>query len=561
MSKIDGKYLRSNDIESSIARAFMQGAGFKEEDMRKKPVIGICNSWSELNPCNMNLQHIAQYVKKGIEEAGGIPVEFPTISIHEQINNPSSLLLRNLMTMDVEEMINRSPIDGVVLLNGCDKTVPAQLMGAISAGKPMISVPAGPRGTSMCGGKPLTIHSLWEQKEKRQKDEINDHDWDAYMSKLIPTPGTCNVMGTASTMAAIVEALGLSIPGTAFYETMSNEREEASIATGRLAVEMVRENRTPDQFVTLKSLENAYRVVSALGGSTNGIIHLEAIAGRVGLHLGIERLKEWSETTPHLVAVSPSGAYSLQDFIEVGGIPALMKHLQSFIHQDSAVITGEKWNDVLADIEIKASPVLHTVEQPINEDGGIAILKGSLAPTGAVFKRSAVPEKYWIHRGPALVFDGMEEMNAKINDPALPVDENSVIILRGIGPVGAPGMPETAKVPIPKKLWEQGVTNMVRISDGRMSGTADGAVVLHVTPEAAVGGPIAFVENGDLIELDAVKGLLNVCISEEQLRERKASFVKKQGAKRGYEWLYHQHVMQADKGADFDFLTKNGREN
>ncbi|RST72685.1 dihydroxy-acid dehydratase [Siminovitchia acidinfaciens] len=553
-SRIDGDYLRSNHIESSIARAFMQGAGFSEKDLKERPVVGIFNSWSEMNPCNLNLDQIAKSVREGIMEAGGLPVEIPTISIHEQINYPSSLLLRNLMAMDVEEMIKRSPVDGVVLLNGCDKTVPAQIMGAISAGKPAISLSAGPRALSIYKGEEMTIHSLWGKKEERQKGEINDKGWEEYLSKLIPGPGTCNVMGTASTMSALMEALGLALPGTSFFPSQSKERELAAKKTGRMAVEMIKEKRTPDQIVTLESLENAFRTVCALGGSTNAVIHLEAIAGRAGLRIGIDRFRLWSETTPHLVAVSPSGPYSLHDFSQAGGVPALFKRLATLLHLESRVVTGETWSKIIGRTESTDSPVLRTLDNPINPDGGLAILKGSLAPGGAVFKRSAVPKEFWTHRGPATVFEGIEDMEKRINDPNLPVGPESVIILRGMGPKGGPGMPESAKVPIPKKLWESGVRNMVRISDGRMSGTADGAVVLHVTPESAEGGPLALVQDGDIIELDAIKGRLELLVDAKELDKRRKNLQKAKSPSRGYDWLYHQHVTQADTGVDFDFL-------
>ncbi|MFZ4453650.1 dihydroxy-acid dehydratase [Salibacterium aidingense] len=553
----NGNNLRSDDTESSITRAFMQGAGFLEEKMQKRPVVGICNSWSELNPCNHNLRDVAERVKQGVIAAGGVPVEFPTISVHEQVNNPSSLFLRNLMSMDVEEMIKHSPIDGVVLLNGCDKTVPAQIMGAVSADKPMISLSAGPRNTSVCGGEAMTIHNLWGKKAEREKGEVADEEWREFTKNLIPSAGTCNVMGTASTMAAMVEALGLSLPATAFLPATSAARLRAAESTGETAIHMIEERRTPATYITEKSLENAYRTVCALGGSTNALIHLEAIAGRMGLCIGVERFREWNETTPQLAAVIPSGPYLLEELDEAGGIPGLFSRMPSLLHLECPVITGETWAETMQKTKGKESPALRSLDHPVQEGGGLAVLQGSLAPGGAVFKRSAVPREWWQHRGPALVFDGLDDMKARINDPDLDVEPESVLVLRGMGPVGGPGMPESAKIPIPKKIWDKGIKNMLRLSDGRMSGTADGAVVLHVTPEAAAGGPLSLVRDGDMIELDAVNCRIDLDIGQKELEQRiDANAAEKQPPLRGYEWLYHHHVTQADKGADFDFLRK-----
>ncbi|WP_096200526.1 dihydroxy-acid dehydratase [Bacillus sp. FJAT-45350] len=551
---IDGSIFRSDNIEGDVSRAFMQGAGFSNEMLKTRRVIGICTSWSEVNPCNINLRSISESVKRGILAAGGVPVEFPTISIHEQLNNPSSLILRNLMAMDVEEMIQRSPIDGVVLLNGCDKTVPAQIMGAISAGKPTISLSAGPRNTSKCGGKVMTIHDLWSKKDERQKGEVTDQEWEKFISELIPSAGTCNVMGTASTMSSIVESLGLALPGSSFLPATSAGRQRIAEETGRIAVQLTEAKRTPDQIVTEKSLENAFRVVCAIGGSTNAVLHLEAIAGRLGIRIGVERFNKWSETTPQLVAVSPAGPYLLEDFNEAGGIPALVKRLSPKMHLDTINVKGETWAEAIGEVTEFNSPVLRSLENPINDAGGLAILQGSLAPKGAVFKRAAAPRELWRHSGPALVFDGLDDMNKRIDDPNLPVESNSVLVLRGLGPIGGPGMPESAKIPIPRRLWDQGVRDMLRISDGRMSGTADGAVVLHVSPESAIGGPLALVKDGDIIKLDAVECRLDLLVNEEELEERRKTLVLPESPSRGYDWLYHQHVTQANEGADFDFL-------
>lgn len=534
-------------------RVFLRGAGYSASFVRRRPVVGICTSWSELTPCNLGLRRIAESVKRGVTAAGGLPLEFPTISLSESMMEPSTLFLRNLMSIDVEQMIVRSPIDVVVLLNGCDKTVPAQLMGALSAGKPAISIAAGPRPPVRWRDRTLTIDDLWRADDDRRSGAMTEDDWIELEGALNSGHGTCNVMGTATTMAAVAEVMGMAMPGTSLLQAGSAPRDAAAEETGARAVALASEALIPQRLITPEALENAFRVVCAIGGSTNAVIHLEAIAGRIGWHIGFDRLTEWSKTTPVLAGVRPSGPHLIEDLHAVGGIPAVMQELGDLLHLDALAGDGQPWSTVTRTCRRSTGSVLATRVEPLQHAGGIALLRGSLAPRGAVLKRTASGTALHRHRGLAVTFNGADDLSRRIDDPALPVDARSVLVLRNVGPVGGPGMPEV-RIPVPEKLLREGITDVLRISDGRMSGTGSGTVVLHVSEEAAVGGPIGLVEDGDEIEIDVEAGRLDLLVSEDELSRRRSLFKGQAPPTRGYDELYWGHVLQAHDGADLDFL-------
>ena len=550
-----GAAFRDDGPDGLIARAFLRGAGWSAEMVRRGPVIGIATSWSELNPCNAGLRELAAGVKRGVLVAGGLPLEFPTISIAEPFVRPSSLYLRNLMAMDVEEMVLASPVDGVVLLGGCDKTIPAQLMGAFSAGKPALALAAGPRPVSRWKGRPLTVDDLWPQIDARRAGTMPDADWAALEACLNCGTGTCNVMGTAITMAAIAESLGMALPGTTLLPAASAARLAAAEATGRRAVELALSGRCPGDVVTMDALENAFRVVCGVGGSTNALIHLEALAGRLGYRLGVERLRGWSESTPQVADVRPTGKYLLEDLEEAGGIPAVMRELAPVLHLGATAGDGRPWADVITSLTGDTGhDVLRSLSSPAAPLGALVLLRGTLAPAGAVLKRTGADPRLSRHRGPAVVFEGVDDLHARIDDPALEVSPDSVLVLRGMGPVGGPGMPEVGHLPIPARLRRAGVADMVRVSDARMSGTATGTVVLHVSPEAAVGGPLSVVRDGDLIDLDVATGRVDLLVSSDEIGRRGPSPDRRPQVRRGYAALHQAHVLQAEQGCDFDFL-------
>jgi len=537
-----------------LHRAFLRGAGYSEGDVRRSPVIGVCSSWSELNPCNAGLRDLAECVKAGVRAAGGIALEFPTISISEPFTRPTSLFLRNLMSMDVEECIASAPIDGVVLLAGCDKTVPAQLMGALSAGKPALMVTAGPRPVPCVRGEPFTIDDVWPACEQRRLGAMSDDAWKALEGDMNTGFGTCNVMGTALTMAAVAEMLGFALPGSSLPSAASERRRDIAADTGRQIVALVQHGRAPISGVTAASLENAFRVVCALGGSTNAVIHLEAIAGRAGVTIGVERFARWSASTPHLANVRPGGHMLLSDLDEAGGVPAVVKALAPLLDLDVMTATGARWRELVAGMSFAPHPALATMDNPLSPRGSMVMLRGNLAPRGAILKTAGAHDpRLQRHRGRAIVFDGMADLHARIDDPSLDVTPDSVLVLRGLGVIGAPGMPEVGHIPIPAKLARAGVTDMLRISDARMSGTATGTIVLHVTPEAAAGGPLGALATGDEIDLDVATGSIRHLVSQSTLQGRPA-FVPNAAPARGYAWLHRQHALQADLGCDFDFL-------
>jgi dihydroxy-acid dehydratase len=548
----------AGDMRGSIERAFLRAGGLSREAVRRRPIIGICSSWSELNPCNMGLRELAESVKRGVIAAGGTPVVFPTISLAENFIVPTTMLLRNLMAMDVEEMIRCSPIDGVVLLSGCDKTVPAQLMGAASAGKPAIMLTAGPRSCGQFQGRPVVTSDVWTLGPDRIMGRIDDEEWDELEGVFAPTVGVCNVMGTATTMAIATEVLGMALPGSAVVPAVESRRSDLAERTGVRAVELARAGTRPEEVMTQSAFDNALCVLAASGGSTNEFIHLEAIAGRLGVSLGLDRFAGIGEKTPQVLGVRPSGDFSLEDFDHAGGVPALLAVLEPLLDRDSVLGDGRTVAEVSSAVRSakpRPNPCLRSLKDPFEPESGLVVLRGSLAPRGAVFKRSAAPRALWTHRGPAVVFD-YHTAQARTQDPDLHASPDSVIVLRNAGPVGAPGMPEVDFVPIPAVLRNAGITELVCVTDGRMSGTEGGATALHVTPEAAVGGPIGLVRDGDEVVLDATTGRLDLLVEDRELARRAAEArPSASAASRGYERLYLDHVLQADEGCDFDFLV------
>jgi dihydroxy-acid dehydratase len=541
-----------------VRGAFARGMGLTGEDL-SRPVIGLAQTWSEFNPCHRHLREVAEAVKRGVWQAGGLPLEFPTISLGEIFLSPTSMLFRNLMAMDTEEMILGQPMDAVVLLGGCDKTLPAQLMGAASADRPAIVVTAGPMLTGRYEGMRLgactDCRRLWTEHRAGTIDALR---MEAIQGELFPSTGTCMVMGTASTMAAMTEALGMTLPGMAAIPAPLARRLRLAEAAGRRIVEMAREDLRPSRILTRAAFENAVRVLMALGGSTNAVVHLPAIAGRAGVALGLDDFDRFARTTPMVASVRPSGTYHMEDLAEAGGIPAVMKALAPLLHLEAATVTGRSLGAELDSVPVAGSwqDVIGTLDRPFKAEGGLAILRGSLAPDGAVLKVSAATPALLRHRGRACVFRDLADLSARIDDPALPVTPESVLVLQNAGPVGGPGMPEAGSLPLPKKLLAAGVRDMVRVSDARMSGTAGGTVVLHVAPEAAVGGPLALVRDGDEIVLDAESRRLDLLVGEAELAQRRAGWAPPTPPPaRGYRRLFAERVLQAPQGCDFDFLA------
>ena len=554
------KWFKRDDLAGFIHRAFAKASGYDSESLGR-PIIGIAQTWSEANHCNAHLRELAEYVKRGVSEAGGTPMEFPTISLGEIFVKPTTMLFRNLMAMDTEEMIRAHPFDGVVLLCGCDKTTPAQLMGAASVDLPAIVVTGGPMLTGEYQGQQLGACTDCRRLENEYRaGELPQADWQAIEESICRSAGHCMVMGTASTMACMAEALGMALPGSATIPAVDSRRRRMATAAGRRIVAAVREDLRPSRILTPTAFENAMRVCMALGGSTNAIIHLTAIAGRLGIDLSLDRFDEISQETPYLLNVKPSGEFHMAEFFEAGGLPALMDAMRGQLDLRALTVTGKSLAENLEGAEVLNHDVIRSVDEPLNSEGGTVVLRGNLCPDGAVLKQTAASPHLLQHRGRAVVFTDLADLEARIDAPDLDVDADSVLVLQNCGPVGAPGMPEKGNLPIPKKLLQAGVRDMVRISDGRMSGTAFGTVVLHVAPESAVGGPLALVRDGDEIELDVSGRRLQLCVSEDELARRRAEWRPTHDVNaRGYVWLYQQHVMQADKGCDFDFLTQTGR--
>jgi dihydroxy-acid dehydratase len=541
-----------------LRTAFIKGAGYTD-DALSRPIVGIINTASGFNPCQGNATELITAVKRGVMLAGGLPVEFPTISIHESIAHPTSMFLRNLMSMDTEEMIRAQPMDAVVLIGGCDKTVPAQLMGAASAGIPAIQLVTGSMLTGAHDGVRVgactDCRRYWGNYRAGQ---IDDAEIARVGNQLVPSVGTCSVMGTASTMACIAEALGMAMPGSASPPAVTADRMRIAEQTGTTAVAMIAQGLTPKKILTPHAIENALRILLAIGGSTNGIIHLAAIAGRVGVAIDFEAFDAISRQTPVLVDLKPTGQHYMEDFHRAGGLPAVLRELRPLLHLDAITVTGRTLGTELDEGGPGfAQDVVRTRAKPIFAEGGIAFLRGNLAPDGAIIKQSAASPQLLEHEGRAVVFENADDLGRRIDDPSLDVSADDVLILKNIGPIGAPGMPEAGYIPIPKKLARQGVKDMVRISDGRMSGTALGTIVLHVTPEAALGGPLAVVRTGDRVALSVVKRSIALAISEDEMKRRTVERANRRPAsapERGYLKLFLQSVTQADRGCDFDFL-------
>ncbi len=545
-----------NDRWGMAHRAWLRAEGFSEIVFQSKPVIGICNSWSELNNCNAHLRQVAEAVKRGVWEAGGFPLEFPTISLGEMLMKPTTMLYRNLMAMDVEECITAYPLDGVVLLCGCDKTTPAQLMGAASADIPALMVPGGPMLRGMCRGQEIgagtDIRRLWEQV---RAGRLSEEEWCEVESCVSRSAGHCGVMGTASTMACIAEALGMTLSGAADLPASDARRLALAERSGRRIVEMVSEDLRPSRLMTREALENALRADMAIGGSTNAIIHLVALAGRLGIDLPLETFDTFSRTTPVVANVRPSGKFLMEDFCYAGGLRAVLKEIEPLLHRDALTATGKTVAENLADAACFNREVIKPLDEPLKPEGGTVILRGNLAPAGAVIKQSAVSPHLAHHKGRAVVFENNLDLLERIDDPKLDVDESCILVLKNAGPKGAPGMPEWGHLPIPAKLLSAGVTDMVRVSDARISGTSFGTIVVHVAPEAAVGGPLAVVRSGDEIELDIKNRRLELLIPEGEIKKRLAAWRPPQPHyTRGYGRMFLDHILQADQGCDFDFL-------
>lgn len=542
-----------------IYRSWMKNQGFPEDLFDGRPVIGICNTWSELTPCNAHLRDIAEVVKRGVYEAGGFPLEFPIMSLGETLLKPTAMLFRNLASMDAEESIRGNPLDGVVLLTGCDKTTPSTLMGAASVNLPTLIVPGGPmlngkfRGADIGSGT-----SVWKFADDRKTGKMSDADYLLAESCMSRSAGHCMTMGTASTMACMVESLGLTLPGAAAIPAVDSRKKVLAHLSGRRIVEMVKENLTLSKILTRPAFENAIKVNAAVGGSTNFIIHLTAIAGRIGVPLELEDFDRLGSGIPLLLNLMPSGKFLMEDFYYAGGLPVILHELRELLQLDVITVNGRSHRE---NIEGRATcynrEVIAAYDAPLLPHAGIAVVKGNLSLNGAVIKPSAATPALMQHRGRAVVFENIEDYHARVDDPGLEIDASSVMVLKNVGPVGYPGMPEVGNMGLPKKLLDAGVTDMVRISDGRMSGTAYGTVVLHVSPEAAIGGVLALVKDGDWIELDVEGRRLHLDVDEAELERRRRDWKKTElpRTERGYVHLYINHVEQADKGADLDFLV------
>jgi len=546
-----------HDKVSFIHRSWMKTEGLPDHLFDGRPVIGICNTWSELTPCNAHFRDLAEHVKRGVYEAGGFPLEFPVTSLGESMLRPTAMLFRNLASMDVEESIRANPLDGVVLLVGCDKTTPACLMGAASCDLPTIVLSGGPMLNGKFRGQDIGSGThLWRFSEDVRAGRMSECDFREAEAGMSRSPGHCNPMGTASTLACMVEALGVAMPGNAAIPAVDSRRSALAHAVGNRIVAMVHEDLKLSRILTREAFENAVRAVNACGGSTNAVIHLIAIAGRLGVDFSLDDWDRLGRGVPCLVDLLPSGRYLMEDFYYAGGLPAVLRELGELIHEGALTVTGRTIGEEIAEAPCYNPDVIRPRSSPLVADGGLAVLRGNLCPNGAIVKPAAASPELLRHAGRAVVFDDIDDFRARIDDPALEVEATSVLVLRNCGPRGYPGMPEVGNLPLPPKLLRQGVTDMVRISDARMSGTAYGTVVLHVAPEAAAGGTLALVRTGDLIELDVPGRRLELRVADEELaRRREAWQPPAPPTGRGWVRLYVEHVLQADRGADLDFLV------
>jgi dihydroxy-acid dehydratase len=546
-----------------LRKVFIKAMGYSD-DALNRPIVGITNTYSDYNPCHGNAPQIIEAVKRGVMLSGAMPMVFPTISIAESFSHPTSMYLRNLMAMDTEEMIRAQPMDAVVVIGGCDKTLPAQIMAAISADLPTVVIPVGPMVVGHHRGEVLgactDCRRLWG---KHRAGEIDEVEIEAVSNRLAPSVGTCMVMGTASTMACVTEALGLSLPMSATIPAPHAERFRLAEASGKVAAEMAKtKGPKPSEMLTASSFKNAQVVMQAIGGSTNGLIHLTAIANRSPHRIDLAAFDKLGREVPVLIDLKPSGAHYMEHFHHAGGVPRLMAQLGDLIDLDTKTITGATLRDVVAGAEdVPGQDVIRSRSNPIKAEGSMAVLHGNLAPRGAVIKQSAATAKLLQHTGRAVVFESVEDMTLRVDDPALEVSADDVLVLRNAGPKGAPGMPEAGYLPIPSKLLRAGVKDMVRISDARMSGTAFGTIVLHITPESAVGGPLALVKTGDMIRLDVAKRSIDLLVDAAELEKRRAALKlpTAEWAKRGYAHLFNETILQADEGCDFDFMRAQGK--
>ena len=551
------RWFGPRDKVGFIHRSWMKNQGLPDHVFDGRPVIGICNTWSELTPCNAHFRTIAERVRRGVYEAGGFPVEFPVMSLGESLMRPTTMLFRNLVSMDVEETIRANPLDGVVLLAGCDKTTPALLMGAASCDLPTLAISGGPMLNGKFRGRNIGSGTdVYKFSEEVRGGTMSVEEFLEAESCMNRSAGHCMTMGTASTMASIVEALGLGMPANAAIPAADSRRLTLAHEAGRRAVQMVREDLRMSAIVTREALENAIRVVGAIGGSTNSVVHLLALAGRLGVDLSLEDWDRLGCDIPCLVNLMPSGEYLMEDFFYAGGLPAVIREMGDLIHRDAMTVNGRTIGENTAEAPCYNRDVIRTLDAPLNESGGLAVLQGNLCPDGAIIKPSAATPGLMRHRGRAVVFENIEDLHTRIDDPDLDVDADSVMVLKNCGPRGYPGMAEVGNMPLPPKLLQQGVTDMVRISDARMSGTAYGTVVLHAAPEAAAGGTLALVEDGDMIELNVGGRRLNLDVPEDELARRRERWTPPEPSMdRGYCRLYVDHVLQADRGVDFDFLV------
>ncbi len=543
-----------------LRQAAFKAQGFGEPAYQNKPVIGICNTWSELTHCNAHLRQLADAVKRGVWQAGGFPMEFPVMSLGEYNMRPTTMLFRNLMSMDVEESISANPLDGVVLLGGCDKTTPALLMGAASADVPAILVTGGPQLKGNWRGEELgSCTDCRRYHTELRAGRIDAEQWNEIQNSILRSPGHCMVMGTASTMASMGEALGIALPGNAAIPAVDSRRIQLAEAAGRQILALVERDLRPSTIMTRRAFENAIRALHALGGSTNAIIHLTAIAGRLGIELPLSMFDELSRSTPFILNLKPSGEFLMEDFFYAGGLPALLNELRPLLHTDAMTVTGHALGDNVAGAINHNPNLIRSLNDPLNAEGGLAVVYGSLAPSGGVIKPTAASPELLTHRGRALVFEDHDDMERRIDDPDLDVNPDDVLVMRTAGPVGGPGMPEWGFLPLPRKLLQRGVRDMVRLSDARMSGTAFGTVVVHVAPESAAGSPLAAVRDGDIIELNVPNRRLDLLVDEREIQRRlDETPSQKPHFERGYGWMHSRHIMQADKGCDFDFLRAEG---
>jgi dihydroxy-acid dehydratase len=545
------------DKDGIIYRSWMKNQGMSNDMFDGRPVIGICNTFSELTPCNAHFRDFAESIKRGVLEAGGFPLEFPIMSLGETLLKPTAMLFRNLASMDAEESIRGNPMDGVVLMTGCDKTTPSTVMGAASVGLPTIVVPGGPMLNGRYKGQTIGSGThVWKFDEDMKTGKMTQEECEFAESCMSRSIGHCMTMGTASTMATMVEALGLTLSGASAIPAADSRKKQMAQLSGRRIVEMVKENLTIDKILTREAFENAIKVNAAVGGSSNFIIHLIAIAGRIGVDLKLDDFDELGSKIPLLLNLMPSGKYLMEDYYYAGGLPVILHELRKELHENVITVTGKNHHEnIKGSTDCYNSDVIATMDQPLIPEAGCVVVKGNLALNGAVIKPSAASPALMQHTGRAVVFESIEDYHARIDDPALDIDETCVMVLKYVGPVGYPGMPEVGNMALPKKILARGIKDMVRISDGRMSGTAYGTAVLHVSPESAIGGALALVENGDMIELNVPQRKLHLQVSDEELERRRAAWTAPQpAASRGYVSLYIKHVEGSDKGADLDFL-------